>query len=238
MRRILAVCFAVFSVAAAPAPHKPPPKPPLDQLFADLAQAQSPEDAKPIEERIYALFEQSGSASIDLLMARGTAALAADDDETAKKLFAEWPTPIYSVSPELGAAIRFPGASIDKEFTTINPDNPLIPAYRAYQPMPYDTPAAAMAATLYAARPKEGYFNVSNPGSIALRDDGRTVFTASAQGTHYNLTVNPDKQEKVVQTFVELASAKPVIPQRFRPPVADDKKDEKKEDKKPDPPVQ
>src|ERR1700733_1362198 len=87
MRRILAVCFAVFSVAAAPAPHKPPPKPPLDQLFADLAQAQSPEDAKPIEERIYALFEQSGSARIDLLMARGTAALAADDDETAKKLF-------------------------------------------------------------------------------------------------------------------------------------------------------
>jgi hypothetical protein len=64
------------------------------------------------------------------------------------------------------------------------------------------------------------------------------VFTASAQGTHYSLTLNPEKQEKVVQTFVELASAKPVLPQRFRPPVADDKKDEKKDDKKPDPPVQ
>jgi hypothetical protein len=160
------------------------------------------------------------------------------DLASARKVFAEWPTPIYSVSPELGAAIRFPGASIDKEFTTINPDNPLIPAYRAYQPMPYDTPAPAMAATLYAARPKEGYFNVSNPGSITLRDDGRMVFTASAQGTHYSLTVNADKQEKVVQTFVELASAKPVMPQRFRPPVADDRKDEKKDDKKPDSPVQ
>ena len=91
MRRVLAVCLALASIAAAPAahnpPHKPPPKPPLDQLFAELAQAQSVEDAKPIEDRIYALFEQSGSASVDLLMARGSAALAAGDEETAKKLF-------------------------------------------------------------------------------------------------------------------------------------------------------
>jgi tetratricopeptide (TPR) repeat protein len=90
MRRILAVCLALACVAAAPSkpgPHKPPPKPPLDQLFAQLAQAGSPEDAKPIEERIYALFEQSGSASVDLLMARGSAALAAGDEDTAKRLF-------------------------------------------------------------------------------------------------------------------------------------------------------
>jgi tetratricopeptide (TPR) repeat protein len=94
MRRVLAACLAVFSIAAAAPPHalhkalpKPPPKPPIEQLFAQLAQAQSPEDAKPIEDRIAALFEQSGSASIDLLMARGSAALAAGDEETAKKLF-------------------------------------------------------------------------------------------------------------------------------------------------------
>ena len=73
-------------------------------------------------------------------------------------------TPIYSVSAELGAQIPFPGASIDKEFVTVNPDsNPLIAAYRAYKTMPYDTSAPAMVAALYAARPKEGYFNVSDP---------------------------------------------------------------------------
>ena len=108
--------------------------------------------------------------------------------------------------------------------------------------MPYDTPAPAMVATLYAARPKEGYFKVSDPGTITLRDDGHAVFTASAQGKHYNLTVDPEKQQKVLQTWVELASAKPVLPQRFRPPVAaddqkDNKKDDKKDAKKPDPPV-
>jgi hypothetical protein len=149
------------------------------------------------------------------------------DPPAARKLFAEWPTPIYSVSPEVGAAIPFPGASIDKEFVAINPDNPLIAAYRAYQPESPGTPAPAMVATLYAARPKEGYFKVSDPGTIAVQDDRRLVFTASAQGKHYNLTVDPEKKDKVIQTWVELASAKPVLPQRFRPPVADDKKPDK-----------
>jgi tetratricopeptide (TPR) repeat protein len=89
MRIVLALCLAFLAIAAAPvkpAPHKPP-KPALDQLFTQLAQAQSPEDAKPIEDQIYALFEQSGSPTVDLLMARGAAALAGGDDETAKRLF-------------------------------------------------------------------------------------------------------------------------------------------------------
>jgi hypothetical protein len=159
------------------------------------------------------------------------------DVPAAKKVFADWPTPIYSVSPEVGAAIPFPGASIDKEFLAVNPDNPMIAAYRAFKAMPYDTPAPAMVATLYAARPKEGYFNVSDPGTLTFHDDGHALFTASAEGRHYQLTVNPEKREKVIQTWVELASAKPVLPQRFRPPAADEKKNDKKEDKKPDTPA-
>ena len=37
-------------------------------------------------------------------------------------------------------AFEFPGASIDKEFAAANPDNPVADAYRAWKPMPYDTP--------------------------------------------------------------------------------------------------
>jgi len=55
-------------------------------------------------------------------------------------------------------------------------------------------------------------------------DDGKTTFTASAQGKHQNLTVDPAQKEKVLQAFVDLASAKPVPPQRFRPPAAADQK--------------
>lgn len=160
------------------------------------------------------------------------------DVPAAKKLFAEWPVPVFLVSDELAGALRFPGASIDKEFVAANPDNPMISAYKAWKPMPYDTPAPAMAAVLHAARPKEGYFKLSDPGTIAVGDDGRLAFVAMARGKHQMLLPNPEKQDKAVAAMVELTAAKPSFPQRFRPPVADDKKDEKKEDKKPDPPAE
>jgi len=94
----------------------------------------------------------------------------------------------------------------------------------ANKPMPYDAPTWAPAATLYAGRPKEGYFKVSEPGTIAVRDDGKLGFTASAQGRHQTLTLDPAQKEKVLQAYIDLASAKPVFPQRFRPPVAVDAK--------------
>jgi tetratricopeptide (TPR) repeat protein len=89
MRVAVAVLIASFCVAAAPAPKKPvaPKKPQIEELFAQLAEAGSTEEAKPIEDQIFALFEASGSPSVDLLMARGTAALAGGDDDLAKKLF-------------------------------------------------------------------------------------------------------------------------------------------------------
>lgn len=83
---LLLLLVPIAATAAPPKPVPPPPKPPVDILFADLARAGSPEEAKPIEDQIYALFEQSGSASVDLLMTRGAAAMAGGDDETAKKL--------------------------------------------------------------------------------------------------------------------------------------------------------
>jgi tetratricopeptide (TPR) repeat protein len=89
------VCAASAAPMKPPAAHKPS-KPPIDTLFAQLAKAESSEDAKPIEEQIFAFFEQSGSASVDLLMARGAAALADGDSDTAKKLF----TSVNSIAPD------------------------------------------------------------------------------------------------------------------------------------------
>ena len=78
------------SAIAAAAPAKPPakkPAAPLDQLFAQLAKADNAEEAKPIEEQILEIFQQSGSPTADLLMARGTAAHVGGDDKTARALF-------------------------------------------------------------------------------------------------------------------------------------------------------
>jgi Tfp pilus assembly protein PilF len=69
---------------ALPACAKPQPE--LDKLFGQLAKMQTPEDAKPIEDRIAGLFRQSGSATIDLLMNRAETALGAQDSKTAERL--------------------------------------------------------------------------------------------------------------------------------------------------------
>ena len=89
--RFAPVVLALLVSAALAAPAKPvahtPPKPVLDTLFAKLAQAQSSDDAKPIEDQIFGIFVQSGSPSVDLLMTRGAAAMGGGDADTAKKLF-------------------------------------------------------------------------------------------------------------------------------------------------------
>jgi len=142
------------------------------------------------------------------------------DIPAAKKLFAEWPTPIVASGYEVGSALEFPGASIDKEFAAAVPDNPVADAYRAYKQMPYDSPSWAMSAALYGARPTEGYFKLSGTGAISVRDDGRTAFAPSESGRHRYLMVDPAQKDRILAAYVELASAKPTSPRRFRPPDA------------------
>ena len=145
------------------------------------------------------------------------------DIPAAKKVFAEWPTPIFAAGREVGAALEFPGASIDKQFAQAVPDNPVADAYRAYKAMPYDIPSWAMAAALYAARPNEGYFKLSGPGRIEVDNQGRTSFAAAEKGTHQYLIVDAAQKDKIITAYVDLASAKPEVRRRFIPPAAKDK---------------
>ena len=149
------------------------------------------------------------------------------DIPAAKKLFADWPTPVVVAGEGVGTAIEFPGASIDKEFATVSPQNPFSDAYRAWKPMPYNSPTWAMAATLYAGRPKEGNFKISDPGRISIGDDGKLSFTAADKGLHKMLSVDPEQKDKVLQAYVDLTSAKPVFPQRRPAAAAADDKDKK-----------
>lgn len=140
------------------------------------------------------------------------------DIAAAKKLFAEWPSPIVAAGDEVGASLLFPAASVEKDFAW-SPAHPVVDAYRAYKPMPYDAPTTAMAAVLYAAHSQDNYFNLSEPGTINVLDDGRTKFTPSPEGKHRYLILDPALKERILKTYTEIASAKPVPRQpRRRPP--------------------
>jgi hypothetical protein len=98
----------------------------------------------------------------------------------------------------------------------------VVAAYRAFQPAPYDAPGQAMAAVLYAANQKAGYFQLSEPGTISVLDDGRTRFVPAANGKHRYLVVDAAQKEPVLKAYTELAATKPTPPagRGFRPPQA------------------
>ena len=107
---------------------------------------------------------------------------------------AEWPGPIVAVGSEVGDAVLFcPAASIEKDFGW-SEAHPVVDAYRAHREMPYDAPTTAMAAVLYAVRAKA---NLSG-----YRNRVRLPF--------WILIVDPAQKAVVQQTYIEIASAKPV----------------------------
>ncbi len=115
----------------------------------------------------------------------------------AKRLYAEWPTAIVMAPAEVGDALPFPGASIEKDFAW-SPAHPVADAYRAFRPMPYDAPSWAMTAALYAAQPQEKYFTITNAGGRVQR-----------------LGLDASQRDRILQVYTEMASAKPVPRRRF-----------------------
>ncbi len=130
------------------------------------------------------------------------------DLASARKVFADWPTPVIAVGLEVGEALPYPAASIEKDFAW-SPAHPVVDAYRAFKPMPYDAPASALAAVLHAVHADKGYFTLSEPGTITVLDDGATRFTPGADGRHRYLIVDPAQKAAVVSLYTALVSAPP-----------------------------
>jgi hypothetical protein len=130
------------------------------------------------------------------------------DIAAARKVFDEWPTPLVAVGAELGVALPYPGASIESDFGW-SQAHPIADAYRAAKAMPYDAPATALAALVQAVHPGDGYFKLSEPGTISVLDDGRTQFTPGASGKHRYLIADPAQRDRVIKLYRDMVSAQP-----------------------------
>lgn len=142
---------------------------------------------------------------------------AKQDVVAARKLFAEFPKPIVYCGRELGEALPFPGASIEKDFAW-STAHPVVDAYRAFNAMPYDAPSWDVAAAFYAVHPDSPMWKLSEPGTIQADDNGAVRFTLDPAGKHRSLLVDPAQKEKIIETFVQIASAKPIQRMPFRRP--------------------
>ncbi len=130
------------------------------------------------------------------------------DIAAARGLFAGSPVPIVFSGYEVGENIRYPASSIEKDYAYAA-DHPVAEAYRAYMKMPYDRQTWDLAAALYAVRPAAGFFSISEPGTVTVDDEGKTVFTPGVNGRHRYLTASPAQRERALEAMIELCSRRP-----------------------------
>jgi inosine-uridine nucleoside N-ribohydrolase len=127
------------------------------------------------------------------------------DTASARKLFDLWPGEIVASGYEIGDAMKFPAARIEKDFAWAA-DHPVVDAYRAYMKMPYDRQTWDLTAVLYAVRPGGGYFELSAPGRITADDAGRTSFRADGAGKHRYLVLPELLRARTLECMIGLAS--------------------------------
>ncbi|MGD9557100.1 MAG: nucleoside hydrolase [Mangrovibacterium sp.] len=127
---------------------------------------------------------------------------------SAKKIFAEWPTLIVASPFEVGIRINYPGGSIANDFNW-GMMHPMVEAYKAYLPMPYDRPTWDLTAVLFAAEVDSALMTQSGKGIISVTDEGYTLFRADNEGKHSYLSVTEDQAEQIRKYFVNLITQRP-----------------------------
>jgi inosine-uridine nucleoside N-ribohydrolase len=125
------------------------------------------------------------------------------DIPSAQKVFAEWPTRLVTSGFEVGGTTLYPARRLETDFRRL--PNPIVDAYRAYRPMPYDEPLWDPTAALYAVRPDDDYFSLSPEGRIKVDDKGRTTFEAG-EGNRRYLIVNDVQRGRIIETIAALIS--------------------------------
>ena len=129
------------------------------------------------------------------------------DIPAAKIIFEEWPSPVVTSPFEVGVQVRYPATSIENDFAWA-PQHPVVEAYKAYLPMPYDRPTWDPTAVLYAVEGGD-WFTVSAPGRIEVTEKGSTLFTEDENGTRRYLSVTPEQADAILKHFISLISSKP-----------------------------
>jgi purine nucleosidase len=125
------------------------------------------------------------------------------DIPSAQKLLRGWPTPIVTSGFEIGNSMLFPASSITRDFPA---DHPVAEAYRNYQKFPYDRPTWDITAALYAVRPDDGYFSLSEPGTINVDAKGVTTLIAATDGKHRYLVMNDVQRARALEAMILLSS--------------------------------
>ena len=140
------------------------------------------------------------------------------DIPSAQTLAQRWPTPMVWSGFEIGIALPYPAASIERDYGYVT-HHPLAEAYVLYNPPPHERPTWDLTSVLYAIEPDRSYFDLSPPGTITVEADGASSFSANNAGRHRYLILPAERRDRVIEAFVQLCSQPPGCKRlRQRPP--------------------
>lgn len=129
------------------------------------------------------------------------------DIPAARKLAAEWPTPVWWSGFEVGMAVTYPAWSIDSDFEYI-PRHPVKESYQAYRPTPHQRPCWDITSVAAAVWPGRDYFGQAR-GRVGIDENGVSTFTPDEKGRDIMLKVNKDQSSRLRELFAALASEPP-----------------------------
>lgn len=104
-----------------------------------------------------------------------------NDIPAAQYFFDNTPVPVVITPFKLGTRVQYPGRSIEEDFGWTEA-HPMVEAYKAYAPMPYDRPTWDVIACLYLFDHTEGCFTLGQKGEVRVTDKGVTEFMPKADG--------------------------------------------------------
>ena len=130
------------------------------------------------------------------------------DAPAARRLLERWPAPIVFSGFEIGLNLKYPARGIDQHFRYA-PWHPAAESYKNYKKMPYDRPTWDLTSVLYAVRPDQGYFDVSESGQARVNEKNLTPFQAKAEGLHQYLKNDAEQRARVLEALMLLSSEPP-----------------------------
>lgn len=162
-------------------------------------------------------------AKVRLLAVAMDPARALSDLAAARRLFAEWPSPIVAIA---STAIEF---SADASFDWTE-NHPIADALDAHGK---NLGTLGLAASLHAVRPDSSEFELTEPGTVTVDDDGSLRFQPG-DGEHRMLTASGGALPTIYQDLVTAEPA-PRDPPDFIKRILDREKEEAEKKEEPTP---
>lgn len=123
----------------------------------------------------------------------------------------KWPhdSPVVWSDFQIGIDAPYPRESVARDFGYV-PHHIVREAYLLHCGPNHDRPTWDLTSVLYAVRPKDRNFGLSESGLVAVDDDGFTRFQPQANGRDRYLTMDKDQAIRVIETQRSLVSQPPI----------------------------